>query len=212
MGLFDRFKTGKPTIDPAPDSIYEMLFCDNIEWYKSGLQNTGYPWDVLLSANPLEQDLMAILQDPSLETRAKIFAAHKLHAKGQALEPKQLFAVIVEVAFDEGLDVLASYSDGSARYLNYSGSMVIWETKDETSDRLTANLFEQSMHIVNRIRPWNQPRKPRPVKSNTRISFLVSDGLYFGEGPINVLFSDKMAQPAFHTATTLMQYLTSKAV
>jgi len=44
-----------------------------------------------------------------------------------------------------------------------------------------------------------------------RISFLVTDGLYFGEGPINVLFSDALAAPALSSATALMQYLVNRA-
>jgi hypothetical protein len=45
-----------------------------------------------------------------------------------------------------------------------------------------------------------------------RITFLVSDGLYFGEGPINDLFNDPMAKPALITATELMRYLTEKVL
>lgn len=144
--------------------------------------------------------------------RVKILAATILHTKWETIEPKRLFAVIVEVGLDDGLDVLASFADGTARYINYTGRILIWETTDETSDALTSNLFEESIGIVNKIGPWKQPRKPRPVKGNVRLSFLVSDGLYFGEGPINVLFNDEMAKPALSAATALMQYLTSKAV
>jgi len=45
-----------------------------------------------------------------------------------------------------------------------------------------------------------------------RISFLVSDGLYFGEGPINDLFKDQLAAPALLATTRLMQYLTEKVL
>ncbi|MFT3796388.1 hypothetical protein [Flavobacterium sp.] len=213
MGIFDRFKKNTPA--PENDStnlIYELLFCDNIELYRNPTQGNDYPWMILFAENPATEDLIRIVNDENAETRVKVLAANILHAKGQTLEPKKLFAVIVEVGLDEGLDVLASFADGTARYINYTGRILVWETTDETSNALTSDLFRESTHIVNKIGPWNQPRKPRPPKGNTRISFLVSDGLYFGEGPIQVLFNDPMAQPAFTAATSLMQYLTSKAV
>ena len=37
-----------------------------------------------------------------------------------------VLGVIVEVGLDEGLDVLASYQDGTARYINYTGKMILW--------------------------------------------------------------------------------------
>ena len=121
----------------------------------------------------------------------------------------ELFGVIVEVGLDEGLDVLASYRDGSARYLNHSQKMVIWETtKDEKANEITSALFDHSKLIVDKIGPWDKPRLPHPVKGNVRITFLVSDRLYFGEGPINIMFSDPLAGPALAKATALMEYIT----
>jgi hypothetical protein len=73
---------------------------------------------------------------------------------------------------------------------------------------LTNQLFSQSMKIVQQIGPWDQPRRPHPPQGNLRISFLVSGGLYFGEGPMNALFGDPMAGPALMTAAQLMTYLT----
>ena len=58
--------------------------------------------------------------------------------------------------------------------------MIIWETTDATSNELTNQLFAESEKIVKQIGPWDKPRRPHPAKGNARISFLVSDGLYFG--------------------------------
>jgi hypothetical protein len=65
---------------------------------------------------------------------------------------------------------------------------------------------------VNKIGVWDKPRRPNPTKGNVRITFLVSDGLYFGEGPMNILFNDEMASPALTNATELMKYLTEKSL
>jgi len=87
--------------------------------------------------------------------------------------------------------------------------MLVWETRDDKkANEITTKLFENSQNIVKQIGAWDKPRRPQPTKGKVRITFLVSDGLYFGEGPIDVLFNDPMASPALTTATELMKYLT----
>lgn len=55
---------------------------------------------------------------------------------------KELLAVIIEVGLENGLDVLASYANGTARYINQSGKMIIWEnTIDDTANHLTRQLL-----------------------------------------------------------------------
>ena len=74
------------------------------------------------------------------------------------------------------------------------------------------DLFSKSQHIVNQIGVWDQPRRAAPTSGNVRISFLVSDGLYFGEGPMNILFNDELARPALSAAVHLMRYLTDNSL
>ena len=90
---------------------------------------------------------------------------------------------------------------------------MVWETTADTkSNELTHYLFGKSWQIINQIGSWDKPRKPHPTKGSTRITFLVSDGFYFGEAPTDVLFSDQLASPALTAATQLMQYLTEKSL
>ena len=142
-----------------------------------------------------------------------ILAYNRQLASGHKPTKKELLAVIVEVGLDEGLDVLASFNNGTARYINHSGKILVWETtNDEAANKITTDLFASSQNIVNQIGVWDKPRRPNPTKGNTRITFLVSDGLYFGEGPIDVLMNDSMSNPALTKATELMQYLTQKSL
>ncbi len=201
-----------PYPDDSINLVYQMLFADNAELYRNhATQPLGYPFDILLSNSPSNADLQRIVDDNAVETRAKLLAYNWLLTNGHRPEKKQLLAVIVEVGLDGGLDTLAAYSDGTARYINYTGSMVVWESPNETSNQLIADLFSKSVAIVSQIGPWDDARRPHPAKGTLRLSFLVSDGLYFGEGPVNVLFNDAMAQPALTSATALMQYLTQTA-
>jgi hypothetical protein len=215
MGLFSFFKKTPATTDPYKDSsinlIYNLLFCDNIDLYKDNTKTPyTYPFEILFSETSTISDLQKIIDDTSSDTRLKIFAYNKQHANGHKPNKKELLAVIVEVGLDKGLDVLASFNDGTARYINQTEKILVWETTDEKSNELTKDLFLNSQNIVNQIGAWDKPRQPAPTKGNVRITFLVSDGLYFGEGPIDILFNDQMASPALTSATQLMKYLTEK--
>jgi hypothetical protein len=201
-----------PYNDNATNLIYNLLFCDNIELYK---ENTpppyAYPFDVLFAEVSSVEDLKNVAADAEVEPRLKRLAYNRLLSKGSVAVVKELLAVIIEVGLEDGLDVLASFKDGTARYIHQTGKILIWETADATSMELTQDLFRISETIVERIGPWDKPRRPHPAKGTVRITFLVSDGLYFGEGPMNVLFADAMAGPALTSGTQLLSYITGKA-
>jgi hypothetical protein len=213
MGLFDFLKKStKPYKDDAVNLIYDLLFCDDIELYKSNTQSELYPWSLLSSSSSTYADLESIIADKEIGSRVKVLAYNKLLNSGSHNLPKELLGVIVEMGLDNGTDVLAAYQDGSARYINQSGKIIVWETATDDSTALVNALFVDSMDIVKRIGPWDKPRRPFPVKGTVRITFLVSDGLYFGEGPVNVLFNDAMTAPALVGAASLMKYLVEQAV
>src|SRR5262249_4019695 len=104
----------------------------------------------------------------------------------------------------EGLDTLAVFADGSARYINYTGKMVIVEGAPSVFDKEISKVIEASQPIVAAIGPWEKDRLPPPVDGNIRLTFLVSDGLYFGEGPIGVMQQQPLASPLISAATQLL--------
>lgn len=221
MGLFSFFKKSPEQVitstDPYKDSstnlIYNLLFCDNIDLYKNNTQPPyTYPFDILFLETSTISDLQKISDDSTSDARLKVLSYNRQLAGGHIPIKKELLAVIVEVGLKGGLDTLASFNDGTARYINQSGNIIVWETTDATSNELTQDLFLNSQHIVNQIGVWDKPRRPAPTKGNARITFLVSDGFYFGEGPIDILFNDPMASPALTSATYLMKYLTEKSL
>jgi hypothetical protein len=213
MGLFSSFKksTG-PYKEESTNLIYELLFCDNIELFKNTKESKEkYPWDILLSKTPEISDLKSIADNEQLESRVRILAFNMLRDSGLKIEKKELLAVIVELGTENGLDILASFGNGTVRYINFTGKMIIWETPDEISNTLTKQLFDNSINVVNKIGPWKEARRANPSKGIVRISFLVSDGLYFGEGSGNILFNDALIGPALISATKLMKYLMEKS-
>ena len=186
-----------------------MTYCFAITWNCSGQimqQKNTYPWNYLLAAQPDKAQLQEVMEDQTLETRHKILAANLLLRMGISLK-KELFAAIIEVAVEEGLDVVAAYKDGTARYLNHSEKMIFWDTKTVQSTALIQQLFSASGEVVQQIGPWKKARLPFPSGGKTRLSFLVSDGLYFGEGLFNALYKDPKGRPVIDAAIALMTFL-----
>jgi hypothetical protein len=195
-----------PYKNDAINNIYDLLFCDDLAPYKA-TSPTGYPWEILFTENAANADLQRIIDDRELETRPKILAAGRLRDQGSASDERRIFGVIIEVGLDEGLDVLAAYEDKTARYINHSEKIIVWDTKTQESDALVSDLFSSARTVVDRIGPWDGPRREPPTTGNIRLSFLVSNGLYFGEGPFDVLARDQMAGPVIDHSTRLMNFL-----
>lgn len=204
----------KPYTDSITNLMYNMLFCDDLDLYKSNAEPPyDYPFSTLFSDESTVADLQTLIDDNNADPRIKLLAYNRQRAQGHQPAKRELIAVIVEVGLEEGLDVLSSFNDGTARYINQTGKLLIWETTtDAKANELGINLFSNSINILNRIGPWDKPRLPHPVRGNTRITFLVSDGLYFGEAPTGVLFSDQLAGPALSGAVQLLQYITEKSL
>lgn len=203
-----------PYLDGTTNLIYNLLFCDNPDLYQENTP-TPYapPFDLLFDDTTSVTDLQTIANDKHADPRVRILACNKMLFNGHKPARKELLGVVVEVSLEDGLDVLASFQNGTARYINRTGKILVWETTiDPEANQFTNDLFYHSLPIVNIIGPYEKPRKPQPVNGNTRITFLVSDGLYYGEAPTSFLFSDQTAGPALACAAKLMQHLIENAI
>jgi hypothetical protein len=203
----------------APD-IRDTLFGDlPIEAWAA--QGAGEPWlafararDDLARANAqgAVATLAAIAQMPGLEARHYAQAWHFLRGLGVRPPPqleKQVLGVVVEVAMNGGVDLLAAYADRSARYYNYSGSGVVWDRPNPSLDPLIDALLDAGRAVVVHIGPWEGPRRPPPAAGQVRLNMLTPAGLCFGEGPFQVLAGDPMGGRLIGAATQLMQGLTA---
>lgn len=202
----------QPYADNGLVEVYQLLFCDDLERYRRSFTGAlASPWQESFDAQPADDMLIAILNDPSLETRVRLLAAKTLAGRGLALSERQLLGVVIEVGMDEGLDVLAAYQDGTARYLNFSGKLIVWEAAARESDSLIKALFAAAETVVEQIGVWNKPRRPAPEAGQVRLNSLATDGLYFGEGPFEVLARDPLGGPVIDAATRFMQFLITHA-
>jgi hypothetical protein len=108
----------------------------------------------------------------------------------------------------QGLDILAAYLDGTARYYNYSGSGIVWERPNGVLDAPIKALLDAGQQIALMIGPWEQERPPAPTGGQVRLSMLTPSGIHFGQGTFETLGQDPKGQLLISTATTLMQQMT----
>ena len=115
------------------------------------------------------------------------------------------------MGLDGGLDTLAAYRDSRARYINQSGKMLVWETRDPKVDAKIKKLFSNAAKVVEKIGPWDKSRLPPPTKGLMRMTFLVNDAIYFGQGPMEALQRDPLGGSVVTSATELLVELTNRA-
>jgi hypothetical protein len=188
----------------ASNAIYNLLFGDDPEAFRARPGEEPAAWQRLLAGDPADVPaLQRLAGDAAQEGRVRYLACARLRQVGAAAPEKALLGVVVEVGLGRGLDVLAAYSDGGVRYINHTGKMVVLEGVDELRP-LVRVLLDASAQVVARVGPWEHARRPPPEEGGLRLSFLVSDGLYFGEGPAEALQQDALAGPVFQAATRLL--------
>ena len=90
------------------------------------------------------------------------------------------------------------------RYINASGKMSFFEGAAHPVANEARALIAASQNVVNAIGPWDKARLPPPAHGRVRMSFIVSDGLYFGEGQFADLERDRLAGGVINAATQLV--------
>jgi hypothetical protein len=206
---------------PQP-SLRDMLFADEPlpEAARHGEgKSAGEPWTHFAAAQQAAREgdpttavgeLQKVLGTEGLESRVYLQTWHCLRALG--VSPPQETArkiqgVVVEVALDGGLDLVAAYADHSARYFNYAGGGIIWEGDDPEIYKVIDALLAIGQHIVDQIGLWDGPRPSAPPTGSVRINLLTFGGLYLGQGEFNALAQDPLGGAVIGAAFALMQAL-----
>lgn len=220
--MFDIFRNKPEPQFTARDFLFgDMPFS---EWPNTSSKQQGHePWRSFVKAREQRDagnttasitTLRQILSMPQLESRHYIQAWHFLREMGVSPadnEAKQLYGVVVEVSMKNGLDMVAAYSDGTARYFNYTGAAIIWERPDNSLDPKIKTLLERGQQVLNEIGPWEGQRPPEPQQDQVRINLLAPAGLHFGQGSFEQLEHDNMGGPMIGAATQLMQALIARS-
>ena len=88
-----------------------------------------------------------------------------------------------------------------------SGHATLVEGPEPTLQPLVQRLLAASQAVVDRIGPSDRARGAPPQR-NVRLNFIVSDGLYFGEGPMNALMNDALAGPVLMAGVAILDRVT----
>lgn len=195
----------KPYAESHVNLLYNLLFCDDIALFRNENNEGDALWQTLVAEKPDTVALRKIAEDEANEGRVRALAYNRLRAAGETVPPKKLLGVIIEVPLEGGLDVLAAFSEGGVRYLNQSGKVAVFEGPGNPVESVAKELLSVSQPVVEIIGPWDKQRLPPPKAGNVRMTFLVSDGLYFGEGPYGAFQKDPMAGPVLAKATELLR-------
>jgi hypothetical protein len=115
---------------------------------------------------------------------------------------------------DKGLDLLAAYEDGSARYINFTHAAIIWDApgSDALIEERLRQLLSVGQAVAPRIGPWEgRGRRPEPPPyGHIRLNMLTPSGIHFGQGEYAALSSDPMGAALINAGTALMQALTER--
>jgi len=216
--LFDWGKRGGPSApfyrpyrEQAADFLYNLLFCDNPDLYRNGKQDAG-PLGTVLSGAATGETLEEIAADWAVESRVRMLAFNRLRAMNVPIPAKQLLGTIIEFPQDGGLDTLAAFADGRVRYINQTGKPAIFEGAPPEVLAKANELIRVSQPAVDRHGPADEPRRPPPAGDVVRLSFLVSDGLYFGEGSYEVLMDDAEGGPVLTAGGELLVRLVDTVI
>jgi hypothetical protein len=194
-----------PYSEPAANGIYNLLFCDDEEAFRPSAGEALAPWQsTLFAANPSRGAIRTLANDSTAEGRVRALAFNRLRGLGESVPKRVLLGVVVEVGLDGGLDALAAFTDGGVRYVNQSGKMAFADGGLPQTKDLVRKLLVVSQAAVEQLTPSVRPRQAPPKRGNIRVTFLVSDGLYSGEGSAGAMQSNPLAGPIVEQATQLL--------
>ncbi len=156
---------------------------------------------------------LAQLDAANPETRVRLQAFALARAAGVApdADAKDVFGVVVDMGLAEGLDTLAAFADGSARYFNHSGAALVWDPPDMTVGQLARALLDAAAAIAIMTGTLDGPRPAAPGSGQAMISVLTPGGIHFGVGPADALANDPWAGPVITAATELMAHLIERS-
>jgi len=216
--MFNLFKK-KETRQPI--TIRDTLFGDMplSEWAKDD-NASAEPWMSFVKAKKLLEKkdrssaaalFQKITEMPGLESRHYLQAwlfLRQIGVNPPADKAKIVYGVVVEVGMKNGADIVAAYTDYTARYVHHTGGGVYWEHPDESLDPKIKDLLEAGQAVANRIGPWEKERPAPPSAENVRLNMLTPSGLHFGYGGFQTLSQDPMGKAIIDPATALMLSLT----
>jgi hypothetical protein len=195
----------RPWGNEGVNFIYHLLFCDDLDALqpKDGNPPNG-PFKTLLANPPDLLALRRLADNRAAEGRIRALACLRLREFGEPLPEPTSFAVIAERPQHGGLDVLAAFSDGGARYINYTGKLAIFEGPNHPVVSFAAATAVASRTLVDATPPDRTPRRPPPTEGFCRITAIGPDGPHVRECEVGRQNADPIVAAVWDRATRLL--------
>jgi hypothetical protein len=160
--------------------------------------------------------LQAITRAPAAnrETRLRLQAWHLARLAGvqpPAADARLVLGCVVDMHLEAGLDTLAGFADGSARYLNHSGAGVVWEVPDMAVGQLVRALLDEAAVVIAMTQALRGPRPPAPGHGGAMITVLTAGGIHAIGGSSGAVSSDPRLGPVIEAASALLALLVERA-
>jgi len=194
------------------------------QWVARGAGPVVEPWSSFERARQLfhkgrQDEAVRIWRQTAatsgLESRQTLQAWHFLRQAGEepgADTARTVLGAVAEMPVGNAHDILAAYSDGTARYLNYSGKALIWEAPSDAGvSAAISDWLSSGQVIAASIGTWDQPSLPPVPAGHMRLAVLTPGGVRFGQGPADVMQREPIAGAFLIAATRLLQLLTELA-
>lgn len=153
---------------------------------------------------------MLVAGGPESRVRLQAWTLARAAGVASAGDARRVRGAIVEMGLDQGVDTVAAYEDGSARYLNQGGGGVFWEAAEpEGGDirRAIGRLLEVAQAVADTTGPLEGRRPGPPDRGATAIWLLTDGGTHLGMGPAEGLSTDGLGGPVIAAAVELMRAL-----
>ena len=128
-----------------------------------------------------------------------------LRAHRQPVPAKVFLGVVAELGSLNGPDVVAAYGDGSIRFISERETLASFGPGSPKITRKAQELLSRSRGLLAHLDPWKEPRVPAAPFGIIRITFLTSDGIYFGDGEARSMARDKFGGETVRTAVQLLR-------
>ena len=182
-------------------------------WERFTAARQAYEASDIESAVRIWDDIVAT---PGLESRQYLQAWGFLRQTGR--QPpgdvaKVVLGAVAEMPFGPAHDVLAAYEDGSCRYLNHAGGVVVIEGRsiEPVCDAARAWL-DVARALARLIGHWDQPDLPVLPAGHMRVMVLTPSGPHFGQGPQQQMIAQAPVGPFVQAATRLLSVVVHLAV
>ena len=116
------------------------------------------------------------------EMRTHIAAWTVLRELGEgppASQADDVLGVVVEIALDEGVVIIAGYADGAARYFFSRGGGVIGDNMPESVKRAAKTLTQTAAPLARTLAAGE--RQELPARTHIRVTLLTPSGMRVGE-------------------------------